>query len=163
MEKISFKDDTIALITYDGSKKYGKFTRFIPSDGKFVVVLPYRKKRGTWEFLLVKEKIHAWSSNLDHAGLSLPLKYQASVTASHLMKTVIGLEIKQDDFMYLGVVCGSKYSADTTHLFALNMTNQNDLELPQNCEWVSEDILIGSVDAVLLSAYVRLLKFNPHK
>ncbi len=162
MGKISFKDDRIAIVTYDSSEKYGKFTRYIPSDGKFVMVLPYRRNRGAWEYLLAKERISGWDSGLNHAGLSMPLKYKASVTASHILKKLVGLEVKQDEFKHLGVVCGSKYSADTTYLFSLNMTHYPDLNLPQECEWVSTDELLGSVDAVLLAAYTRLLKFHPN-
>lgn len=159
MGKINFTDDLFAIVAFDESEKYGKFTRYIPSDGKFVMVLPYRKKRGEWEYLLAKENISAWDSNPDHAGLSLELKYQPEVSCAHLIKMCTGLEIKHKEFLHLGVVCGSKYSADMTYLFAIDLSEYPDFS-PNGASWEPIQSLVGSVDALLLSAYTRLVKFT---
>ncbi len=155
--KIKYADDDFAVINYEEGLKYGKFTRYIPSNGKFVLVLPYVVNKGEREYLVKKERIYAWDSHADHSGLTMPLKYQPEVTACHIVKIELGVDVKENDFMHLGMTFSSKYSEDSYYLFSIEL-NKKDILLSDELVLVKRSDIVRGLDPILMMATARLEK-----
>ncbi len=154
MSKISYIDDTFAVIKYDDSK-YGKYTKYMPSDAKFVLLLPYTVHKGKMNFLVKKERIYAWDLHTDFCGITMPVKYEPEVTACHIAKTEIKLDIKEKELLHLGMSFVSKFSKDSYYIFALN-TSVESISLENDLNWLTKEEVVKCLDPILITAVTRL-------
>jgi hypothetical protein len=155
MEKFLFQDEDFAIVSVEEDHIKGKYVRYLPSEGKFSLVVPYKKTMGKFVYLVKRELIPGWDSHPDLCSISLPVKYQPEVSAIHALKELTGIEFNQKALIHLGVCAASKRADDTFYLFSLDLSHlEDDLKAP--LVWVDEKTLVESLDAQLVTALARL-------
>ncbi len=154
MTKIKYSDDTFAVINYEETSPYGKFTRYMPSEGKFVLLLPFLRIKNKNMYLGKKQRIYAWDSHADNSSLTMPLKYHPEVTACHIAKAELGLNVKESELIHLGMTFASKYSGDSHYLFALRLEKKDVIS--DELLWLSYDEVVEGVDPLFMMAVNRL-------
>ncbi len=155
MTKIKYSDDSFAVINYEENSPYGKFTRYMPSEGKFVLVVPYTYHKGKYLYLGKKERIYAWDTHADNSALTMPLKYHPEVTACHIVKSELGISVKESELIHLGMTFTSKYSGDSYYIFSLKVNSKNDV-ISDELLWLNHDEVVKGVDPLFMMAVSKL-------
>ncbi len=159
MAKILYSDATFSVLDSENESIYSKYTKYMDSDGKFVLLLPYHIcNNGKVQYLVDHERIYAWDSHADYFGITMPVKYQPEVTAVHIAKTKLGVEIKESQLFHLGTCFASKLSEDSYYILALKVSHLDKLNLEDSLSWKSRDQVIEGVDPILMLAIARLDK-----
>lgn len=133
-----------------------RFTRFLPSKGSFVLVLPYKRIKGHYYYLLERIWVPGWDKHPDLCGISGPAFEEADVSAQMLIKSTTGVEYNPQSFVPLGVAAGSKFSGDITFLFGLDVTSLHETIKGETLVWVEEEELVQILDVHAIVAYSRL-------
>ncbi|MCK8060607.1 MULTISPECIES: hypothetical protein [unclassified Fusibacter] len=154
MENIIFQDEDFAIVEVEEHKK-GKYVRYLPSEGKFSVVVPFKKTMGKFVYLAKRELVLGWDNHPDLCSISLPVKYQPEVSAVHALKELTGVEFNQKALIHLGVCAASKRADDTFYLFSMDLSHFEG-ELDDSLIWVDEKTLVEALDAQLVTAVARL-------
>ncbi len=152
MKKVLYQDEEYELIAYNENDKV---LHYLPSDGEFVLVLPYKKSFSKMEFLVKREMVAAWDNHPDYCSLSIPLKYQPEVSAAYVIKEECDVKVEQKHLHHLGVCAASKRADDTFYLYAIDCSQYSENFETDNTHWVDEETLLKSNDAQLITAWAR--------
>lgn len=123
------------------------------------LLLPFRKKGNTMQFLVKNEYVPGWDAHPDICGILNNVTddlYEKKMLDQ--LKHETGIIVDSEEMIRLGV-CAIKRSSDLIcYLYSVDLSKRNDAiekEL-ENYLWISEDRLMESIDAQLLSTYARL-------
>ncbi|MDH8677339.1 hypothetical protein QE109_04220 [Fusibacter bizertensis] len=123
------------------------------------LLLPFRKKGNTMQFLVKNEYIAGWDAHPDVCGILNTVTndlYEKEMLDQLKLETDIIID--SDELIRLGV-CAIKRNSDLVcYLYSADLSKRNEtIEAEMdNYLWISEDRLMQSIDAQLLSAYARL-------
>lgn len=163
MEKIIYQDEEFAIIETELTEHAGeiqarvrRFTRFLPTNSQFVLVLPFKKERGRMSYLGLRQIVPGWDQHPDLCGIVTPAFLEPDRSAIQVLKDYSGIEFNQQALVTLGVCNASKWSQDTYYLYAMDLTGYHgDLSQTQ-LVWVDENELSNSLDPQLITAMTRL-------
>lgn len=155
MKQVLYADDDFEVIQHDDGDINSKYVHYIPSGGEFVAVLPYRKHFAKTQYLVKRERVLAWDNHPDLCCITIPLKYQPEVSAAHVLKEVCDIKINQSEFFHLGVCTASRRSDDVFYLYAVDLSQHEEIEDGDHYVWVDQEKLIASNDAQLITLYTR--------
>lgn len=161
-DKILYKDEIISVRESVKNNEVYIYTHEEISDGKRVVVLPFRKKRGGRQFLLRREFIPCWDSHTDVCAISSKVKNgnpEETIIEELLRDT--GYSIKASELIRLGVVSASKSSDTTYYLYGLDLSKKDieeeKLEVQEDLSfWGNDDDIMDSIDAQLVACHGKL-------
>lgn len=126
------------------------------------LVLPYRKKLTQMQYLLQRELIPAWDQDKDLCGILVcgSLETIENTILATLTES-FGYKGEMIDLLSLGVCAGDRTTSNHYYLYAIDLTKAKvtDPKLNEPTDdhfWASEDILLESLDAQLLTCYAKL-------
>lgn len=155
MKQVLYADNDFEVIQHNDGDTQSKYVHYMPSDGEFVAVLPYRKHFTKTQYLVKRELVLAWDSHPDLCCITIPLKYQSEVSAAHVLKEVCNIKVNQSDLFHLGVCTASRRADDVFYLYAVDLSHHDEVADSDHYVWVDEEKLIASNDAQLITLYAR--------
>lgn len=158
-EKVLCSDDLYEIVeklSGDTAHSLQRFTRYAPTQGQFVLVLPFKHKKGIYSYLLHRSWVPGWDEHPNLAALTWPHEGDPTVGAQIFMKEVTGIDFNQQSFIPLGVCAASRWSGDSFYLFGIDLTGISELALRSTEAWVDAEGVIQSLDAQGISALARL-------
>ena len=139
------------------------------SNGKKVVLLPFRKVNGKTQFLIRIEPVPCWEG-MNFLPVSITGSLENNIpreTALHELKEEGGYEIEDSQLIDLGTIYGNKSCDTVYYLYTADLTGMtrgdakgdgSELEKQSYCEW--KDSIDGSVDPFV---YVCFRKMRSYK
>jgi len=123
------------------------------------MIIPYRKKGTTYQFLLKNETIVGWDQHPDLCGIAIagPDEVMEKGLVDKL-KADLGFVIEPSDFIHLGVCAMKRASEHICYLYAVDLTKRVELDESKMGDylWAYDDKLMESIDSQLLACYARL-------
>ncbi len=123
------------------------------------MLLPFRKKGTSIQYLVKQEFIAGWDQHPDLCGIAVAaLDEQLDKELESKMNAEMKITFEHGDLIHLGV-CAIKRSSDhICYLYALDLSKR--VEGPEkdlgDYLWVSDDKIMESIDPQLLSCYAKL-------
>ena len=137
----------------------------ICSNGKAVVILPYRENNGVLEYLLVKEFRPPWGNELTTQSITggVESEFDDKENAIKELKEETGYSTNKDELIDLGIGRTSKISESTVHMYGVNLTGKEEgerelegyEEFIENV-WLKEDELYEIQDPIFFMVYFKL-------
>jgi len=123
------------------------------------LLLPFRKKGTSIQYLVKREFIAGWDQHPDLCGIAVSVPDdQLDRELENKMKTETHITFEHSDLIHLGV-CAIKRSSDhVCYLYAIDLSKRlegPDKDLGEYL-WVSDEKLMESIDPQLLSCYAKL-------
>jgi len=169
--KILFKNDFLELreiaIPNTPIKGY-VYSHEKKSNGKKVVLLPFRKVDGKVQFLIRKEPVPCWEG-MNFLPVSITGSLENNIpreTALHELKEEGGYEIEDIQLIDLGTSYGNKSCDTVYYLYTADLTevprddaegDGSDLEKQSYCEW--KDSIDGAVDPFVYVCFRKMRSY----
>ncbi|GAB6108452.1 hypothetical protein [Fusibacter bizertensis] len=123
------------------------------------LLLPFRKKGNSMQFLVKNEYIPGWDTHPDICGIMNPATdefYEKKMLEQ--LKHETGIIVDSDELIRLGLCAIKRSSELICYLYAVDLSKRSEVieKEMDNYIWISEDRLMESIDAQLLSTYARL-------
>ncbi len=158
-EREIYADELYAIIeraSHENKNNHQRFTRYVPSKGNFVLVMPYKRIKGRYYYLMERNWVPGWDMHPDLCAISGPAIEEPSQAAQHLFKQVTKIEFNAQAFVPLGAASASRWSGDTFYLFGLDVTGIHETIQGENLSWLEEEDLMQTLDSQAIVAISRL-------
>lgn len=158
-EKVIYNDELFEIIEKENGEASGglqRYTRYAPTQGQFVLVLPFKHKKNRYSYLMRRSWIAGWDNHPDLCAIDCPFEGDPAIGAQRLLKEVLGIEFDSEAFVPLGATAASRWSGDIYYLFGIDLTGAAELTLAESEVWVEEESLVQGLDAQAVAAYARL-------
>ncbi len=126
------------------------------------LVIPYRKKLGQTHYLLHKELIPSWDNEMDMCGICVEGTLENIETQIlDKLNSEYGYSGERSELNSLGVCAGDRVGNKTYYLYALDLTKAKvtDTSPQENTDhqfWATDQILLESIDAQMITCYARI-------
>ncbi|WP_430885842.1 hypothetical protein [Fusibacter sp. JL216-2] len=161
--KTIYENPAISIMEADKHGKAYIYSHDTYSNGRRVLILPYRKHIGGHEFLLRREIIPCWDEAADTCAVSTRVKNNdVEQTIIDELEELTGYDIKAKELIHLGLCMGSKTTDTVYELYTVNLSDRGSEELPYHIEngehsfWGKDDDVLKSIDAHLITCFTRL-------
>lgn len=126
------------------------------------ILLPYRKKGTSIQFLLKREYVLGWDQHPDLCGISY-IGPDADLESKLLedFNKVVETLISSDDLIRLGVCAVKRQSEHICYLYAVDLTHTPFVKdfVDTGAEeylWANDEKILESIDPQLLACYAKL-------
>jgi hypothetical protein len=133
---------------------------------RMALILPYRKKMGSYQFLMKRALILKWDKHPDVSGIvSYGPEKSIEESLVEILQSEAGYKVDSDAFKYLGLCATSRDSEMICQLYAVdlqyNKTSDRDIpekiiaEEVEGMFWGDQEILLESLDSQLIACYAK--------
>jgi hypothetical protein len=156
MDKILYEDDQISVIERNITSPYSRFTNSSKNNGQFALVLPYKKSKGKYQYLVLRELIAGWDEHPDLCAMTAPVTNTSTEAALDLLKKYLQIDYNLQSLIQVGVCSASKYSSDMYYLYGVDVSGYHGEPMHEDLLWISQEDLTESLDSQLITTMVRL-------
>lgn len=150
-----------ALVLKEASTPKGPYVYASQLGGMMAVLLPYRKRMGSAQYLLRRELIPCWDSHMDICGIGV-IGEQGALEGLLIetLKAESGYQITPNELKCLGVCAADRYTDTTCFLYAVDLTRrgvaEEKLEVAEEMTfWGTAEDVLESVDSQLITCYAK--------
>lgn len=133
---------------------------------RMALILPYRKKMGSYQFLLKRALILKWDKHPDVSGIvAYGSENGIEKSLVEIIESESGYKVAPSEFNNLGLCATSRDSEMICQLYAIdlqyNRTSEVDIpeeiisEEMEGMFWGDEEILLESLDSQLIACYAK--------
>ncbi len=149
------------LVLKEAATPKGTYVYASQNGGMMAVLLPFRKKMGTAQYLLRRELIPCWDSHLDICGIGvMGLQSELEKLLVEVIKKEAGYQIAPGELKCLGVCATDRFADTTCFLYAVDLTRhrpaEEKLEVQEEMTfWGTAEDVLESVDSQLIACYAK--------
>lgn len=150
-----------ALVLKESETPIGPYVYASQLGGMMALILPYRKKMGTAQYLLRRELIPCWDSHMDICGISvMGEQSQLETLLIEALKNESGYQVTPGELKCLGVCATDRFTDTTCFLYAVDLSRrgiaEEKLEVAEEMSfWGTAEDVLESVDSQLITCYAK--------
>jgi len=150
-----------AVVLKEATTPKGPYVYASQLGGMMAILLPYRKKMGTAQYLLRRELIPCWDSHMDICGIGVFGEHSAlEGLLIETLKKESGYQITSNELKCLGVCATDRYTDTTCFLYAVDLSrhgaSEEKLEVAEEMTfWGEAQDVLESVDSQLITCFAK--------
>lgn len=150
-----------AVVLKETNTPNGPYVYASQLGGMMALLLPYRKKMGTPQYMLRRELVPCWDNHMDICGIAV-IGEQNDLESLLIdtLKKESGYQISARELKCLGVCATDRYSDTTCFLYAVDLTrhgvSEEKLEVKEEMTfWGEAQEILESVDSQLITCFAK--------